>query len=68
MHMRPGILAIVALVLGVAAGCAHRTTTHSSSETIRTDTAPLAVAPPPQVDESTTVIKRSHTQTEEGQQ
>jgi hypothetical protein len=71
MQLRLRILAAVALVLGMSAGCAHRTTTmHSTSETVRTDSGPPAVAPPPQnqVEESTTIIKRSHTQNEEGQQ
>jgi hypothetical protein len=69
MQSSLGTLAVVAVVLAMSAGCAHRTTTvHRTSETVRTDTSPQEVAPPPPVEESTTVIKRSHTRTEEGQQ
>jgi hypothetical protein len=64
-----GTLAVVALVLAASSGCAHRTSTmHRTSETVRTDTGRQEVAPPPPVEENTTVIKRSHTQTEEKQQ
>ena len=69
MQPRLGILTVVALVLTMSAGCAHRTTTmHSTSETVRTDSGQREVAPPPPVEDTTTVIKRSHTRTEEGQQ
>jgi hypothetical protein len=63
-----GTLAVAVLVLAVSSGCAHRTTTvQHTSETVRTDTAHQEVAPPPVVEE-TTVIKRSHTTNERGQQ
>lgn len=63
-----GTLAVVALVLAASLGCARRTTTmQRTSETVRTDTGRQEVAPPP-VEDSTTVIKRSHTHVEEGQQ
>jgi hypothetical protein len=69
MQLRLGSLAVVALVLTMSAGCVHRTTTmHSTSETVRTDSGPQAVAPPPLVEQTTTVIKSSHARTEEGQQ
>jgi hypothetical protein len=69
MQVHLTILAAVALVLAMSAGCEHRTTTmHSTSETVRTDSGPREVAPPPPMEESTTVIKSSHTRTEEGQQ
>jgi len=62
-----GTLAIAVLVLAASSGCAHRTTTVHTSDTVRTDTSQKEIAPPPVVEE-TTVIKRSHTTTEQGQQ
>ena len=62
-------LALAAMVLAVSSGCAHRTTTiHRTSDTVRTDTGRQEVAPQPAVEDTTTVIKRSHSSTEEGQQ
>jgi hypothetical protein len=69
MKSHLGTFAAAVLVLTASAGCAHRTTTvHRTSETVRTDTGSQAVAPPPVVEDSTTVIKRSHSSTQEGQQ
>ena len=68
MQSVSGTLALAALGLAMSAGCAHRTTTmQRTSETVRTDNSRQEVAPPP-VEETTTVIKRSQTRTEEGQQ
>jgi type IV pilus biogenesis protein CpaD/CtpE len=69
MKLRPTTLTLAALVLAASSGCAHRTTsTYRTSDTIRTDTSPQEVAPKPVVEDSTTVIKRSHSTTEGGQQ
>jgi hypothetical protein len=63
------ILSFAALVLAASSGCAHRTTVmHSTSDTVRTDTSRPAVAPQPVVEDSTTVIKRSQSSTERGEQ
>ena len=60
MKSHLGILAVAVLTLAAASGCAHRTTVHRTNETVRTD-----VAPPPVVEDSTTVIKHSNTRSEE---
>ena len=60
-------LALAALVLAASSGCVHRTVTTHTSDTIRTDNGPEVVAPQPVIEDSTTVIKRSHTTTEGGQ-
>ena len=66
MKSHLGTVAVAALVLAASSGCAPRTTTvRRTSETVRTDTGPKEVAPPLVVEDSTTVIKRSHTTTEE---
>jgi hypothetical protein len=64
MKSHLGTLAIAALVLAASAGCAHRTTTVHRSDTVRTDTSRPEVVPQPVVEDSTTVIKRSHSSTE----
>jgi len=63
-----GSLAVVAFVLAASLGCVHRTSTmYRTSETVRTDTGRQEVAPQPPVEESQTVIRHSHTSTEEEQ-
>ena len=69
MKSRLTTLALSALVLAASSGCVHRTiTTHSTSDTVRTDTSRQEVAPQPAVEDSTTVIKRSHSSSTEGGQ
>jgi hypothetical protein len=69
MKSHLGALAVAVLVLAASSGCAHRSTSvHRTSETVRTDTGRQEVAPPIVVEDSKTVIKRSHTNTEEGQE
>jgi len=71
--MKPVAMSLVATALALGlftTGCAHRTTTvHRETETVRSAPREDVNVPPPapMVDESTTVIKRSHTHTEEDQ-
>jgi hypothetical protein len=69
MKLRLTTFTLAALVLAASSGCAHRTTsTYRTSDTVRTETSPQEVAPKPVVEDSTTVIKHSHSTTEGGQQ
>ena len=67
MKLHLTTLALAALVLAASSGCAHRTTMYRTSDTVRTDTSQQNVAPPPPIEDSTTVIKHSHSSTQEEQ-
>jgi hypothetical protein len=58
------VLVASTLAFGLCAGCAHRSTTVRRTETIRQEPQDTYVAPPV-VEHQETVIKRSHTHTEE---
>ena len=67
MNARLTTFAIAAVVLAATSGCAHRTTTYRTSDTVRTDTS-AAPAPQPVVEDTTTVIKHSSSSSTEGGQ
>jgi len=67
MKSHLGTLALAALVLAASVGCMHRTSTVRTTDTVRTDTSRPEVVPQPVVEDSTTVIKHSHSSTEGAQ-